>query len=171
MKLRGLKNKWKQIKKEIQKQTTDPNAYEIFIPFDFSYWNRTINKTSKEELVQILIHAAVEKKDKMTDKHRIVGKLDLTNLSDSVIFIFDIEEDQEEDYHYTKFFYRNFEELSWEVVEEISVPYYQAIVDANYSPIFVKSISRSEEKYMVFFGDVSREMFVSSSLIKSKNMK
>lgn len=159
-KLRGLKNKWKQVKKDIDMQVADPEAAEISVLYDFSYWDRKISKTKKEELLSWLI-AALEKKQAFAKSNeKTVGKIDLQNIADSKIFIFDTNIDQDKQYGYANFFNRASEVQTWEVVETLPDNLYLNVLKTITNLIYIKETYEEEITFHVFFGDVSKEMFV-----------
>lgn len=158
-KLRGLKNKWKQVKKDIEMQVADSEVDEISVLYDFSYWNRKINRSNKEELLSWLIATSEKKQSFAKANEKIVGKIDLQNVSNSKIFIFDTNENQDKSYGYAKFFNRNSEIQTWEVIENIPNDLYLNVLETIKNPIYVKETYEEELTFHVFFGDVNKDMF------------
>lgn len=158
-KLRGLKNKWKQVKKDIEMQVADPEIDEISVLYDFSYWDRKITRSNQEELLSWLIAASEKKQSSAKANEKIVGKIDLQNVSNSKIFIFDTNEDQDKPYGYANFFNRNSEVQTWEVIENIPNDLYLNVLETIKNPIYVKETYEEEITFHVFFGDVNKDMF------------
>lgn len=158
-KLRGLKNKWKQVKKDIEMQIEDSEVDEISVLYDFSYWDRKISRTKKEDLLSWIIAALEKKQSSAKSNEKIVGKIDLQNVSNSKIFIFDTNENQDKLYGYANFFNRNSEVQVWEVIETVPDNLYLNVLETITNPIYVKETYEGEITFHVFFGDVSKEMF------------
>lgn len=159
VKLRGLKNKWRQIKNEIDRQVADPKTQEIFVLYDFNYWDRRINRAKQEELLSWLGAAFESKQASAKSNEKIVGKIDLQNISDSKIFIFNTNEDQDKSYGYNHFFNRDSEVQTWEVIETVPDNLYLNVLERLSNPIYVKETYEGEITFHVFFGDINKEMF------------
>lgn len=170
MKIRGLKRIWKQLEREILEQSKS-ETYEIFIPYDFEDRKRKIKRAKKEEALKWLITAASIKLEdyKNDNSKKVVGILNLSFVSKSIVAIYDIDEegiayDGVTHFKFKDFFHTENEQNQYELIDSLPDSLNYPCLEQLKSKLYIKNTyfdeidNETRITYYAYFGDIINAM-------------